>query len=601
MTQPAPQSVAGIETAPTIPMAFLERIRMTPDAVACRDFAGSGWTDISWSAMGQRMARRRVALTQAGLQPSDRVAIFLPNGIEWVVTDLAAMAQGLVTVPVYIRDSAANICHVLRDSGAVLCVTDSVDRWASLGEETEALPDLLQIWVLDHAAPDGDTRLLPCIDAEPSEVLAPVVAHGDGLATIIYTSGTTGPPKGVMLSHRALLWNARAVGKINPILSDDLFLSILPLAHAFERTLGWLCPMLNGSTVSFARSIKTLAEDLASQRPTILLAVPRLFEKACDVAVTQAGATALGRWLLRCTEQVGWTRHCARLGAEPASGLLDQLFWALAGRGIAARFRAGFGGRLRMALSGGAPLPESTYKFIAAMEVPLIEGYGLTEAGPAVTGSTHADRRLGSVGRALPGAELKIGRQQELLVRSPGLMMGYWHNPRATDNTVDADGWLHTGDVAEIIEGRVYIRGRLKDILVLSTGENVNPVPIETAVLTDPLIEQACVLGDGKPWCAAVVVVNPDRFHDWAAQTCPGASDPNDFRLRTALTERLGQQMGHVPIFARVRALHIVTQPWNLDSGLITPTLKAKRPKIVDRYAREIDNLYDQTRPPQEK
>ena len=597
MTQPVLQPTAGIETAPTIPTAFLERIRMTPDAVAYREFAGGGWTDISWSAVGRRVVWRRVALAQAGLQPGDRVAIFLPNGIEWVVTDLAAMAQRLITVPVYVRDGAANICHVLRDSGATLCVTDNADRWSSLGEEADALPDLQKIWALDGADQGGDSRLFQCFEAEPSEVLAPVAAHGDGLATIIYTSGTTGPPKGVMLSHRALLWNACAVGKVDPIHSDDLFLSILPLAHAFERTLGWLCPMLNGSTVAFARSITTLAEDLASQRPTILLAVPRLFEKARDSAVAKADTTALGRWLLRCTEGVGWRRHCTREGTASAPPLFDLPFWAFAGRRIAARFRAGFGGRLRMVISSGAPLSGATYKFMAAMEVPLIEGYGLTEAGPAVTGSTHADRRLGSVGRALPGAELKIGRRQELLVRSPGLMMGYWQNPRATGDIVDADGWLHTGDAAEIVEGRVYIRGRLKDILVLSTGENVNPVPIETAVLADPLIEQACVLGDGKPWCAAVVVVDPDHFRNWAAQICPGIRDPNDSRLRTALTERLGQQMGHVPTFARIRALHIVTQPWNLDSGLITPTLKTKRPKIAARYAREINNLYDQACP----
>ena len=583
---------AMTETASTIPHAFRNRVRATPDSIAYREPTEDGWRNIPWSEVELRVARRRSALATAGLTPGDRVAIFLPNGIEWVVTDLAAMAQGLVTVPVYLRDSADNICHVLRDCGAVICITDTAESWAALGPETDT-PDLRNIWIMSGDTATSDDRVCLIPDAKTREDSSAMASDGDRLATIIYTSGTTGPPKGVMLSHKALLWNAGAVARVNRIEPEDVFLSILPLAHAFERSLGWLCPMLHGSTVAYVHSIETLSEDLARLRPTILLAVPRLFERVHDKARTQAGASAMGRWLLQRTVKSGWARHLASLGGRRGLPLADRVFWALAGHRVARRIRAGFGGRLRMVLSGGAPLSEATYRFMIAMEVPLIEGYGLTEAGPAVTGSSLDDRRPGFVGRALPDAETKIGPRQELLVRSPGVMMGYWHNPKATEDTVDDDGWLHTGDTAEIIDDRVRICGRIKDILVLSTGENVNPAPIETAILADPLIEQACVLGDGKPWCAAVVVVNCDQFHDWSEQVFSGSADVNDPLLRAALTERLQSQMDNVPPFARVRSLYIEKEPWSLSSGLITPTLKAKRPKIAVRYADEVNRLYD--------
>lgn len=577
----------------TIPLAFYDRVRRTPDSVAYRVRQETGWRDITWADVERRVAKRRAAFAAGGIPPGSRLAIFLPNGIDWIVTDLAAMAQGLVTVPLYTRDSASNIHHVLRDCGAKLCVTDTSDRWAALGEHTECLPDLTKVWILDPDAPtDGDLLCHPP-ETDKGTENADLTADGTQLATIVYTSGTTGPPKGVMLGHKGLIWNAGSVSQVNQIRQDDRFLSILPLAHAFERTLGWLCPMLNGSTVCYPQSIDTLSEDLVSQRPTVLLAVPRLFERVHRAALEQAGKNWLGRWAFDHAVDVGWARSLSAEGGGGPLGFVDRQFWAWFGSGIARRVHESFGGRLRMAISGGAALSSATQKFMAAMDVPLIEGYGLTEAGPAVTGSTLADRRSGFVGRALPGARVQIGHKNELLVKSPGVMLGYWNNSIATQKAIDSEGWLHTGDVAAIIDERVQIQGRLKDILVLSTGENVNPVPIETALLSDPLIEQACVLGDNKPWCAAVVVVTTSQFWDWADQALPGGvRDAHDARLRQALTNRLAKRMEGIPNFAHIRDVIIETVPWTLDSGLITPTLKAKRPKIAELYRSALDDLY---------
>lgn len=245
-----------------------------------------------------------------------------------------------------------------------------------------------------------------------------------------------------------------------------------------------------------------------------------------------------------------------------------------------------------MLICGGAPLSADTARFMAAMELPVLPGYGLTEAGPAVTGCKTEDRRTGSVGFALPGCDLKTGEKDELLVRSPGVMLGYWNNPSATQDVLDEDGWLHTGDVAEIQDGRVFIKGRLKDILVLSTGENVNPNPIEASILSDELIDQACVLGDQKPWCCAVLVVNAKGYRKWAAKSGLEPEDAKNKQLCEALKNRLVARMDDIPPFARIGAVVIEKAPWTLESGLVTPTLKAKRARVAEHYAREIEDLY---------
>jgi len=519
----------------------------------------------------------------------------MANSVEWVVSDLAAMCEGLVTVPLYVRDSADNVAHVIRDSGAGLCLTDTADRWAEFIRQGGRPADTLQkVWFTHGPSPETAEPLVARIPDEAAGATAVdlVARTSADLATIVYTSGTTGPPKGVMLSHGALIWNARAVAELHPLRPDDVFLSILPLAHSFERSIGWLCPLIGGSEVAFARSSEHLREDLVTISPTIMLAVPRLFDKMRAAALEQAAKSWLGAHLLRATERIGWSRAQAREGTARPPGLAGQVFWWAVGRQVAARFRNAFGSRLRIALNGGAPLAQETARFMAAMETPLIEGYGLTEAGPAVTGARLEDRRFKSAGFPLPGAEVRISPTGELEVRSPGVMMGYWGRPEATARAKDEDGWLKTGDVAEIIDGRVYIRGRIKDLIVLSTGENVNPVPIEAAVLEDALIEQVCVIGDGRPRCAAVVVVHPDGFRGWMREHGLKASTPDSANCRRFLNARLVRRMDAIPPFARTCGVVVETEPWRPESGLVTPTLKTKRSRIEDRYSEQLSEIY---------
>ncbi len=593
MFENSPTSGVDVALCQTIPEAFEARVNDTPDSPAYIQFVNGAWQTLTWRMVNERVVKRRAAFAQADLRAGDRIGIFLPNCVDWIVTDLAAMSEGLVAVPVYTRDSVANICHVLRDSGAVLCVTDSIDRWEDLGSERKSLTVLKQVWLVSGEGPNKG-RAMVCPDIEIGSYKEDRGEFGspDDLATLIYTSGTTGPPKGVMLTYKALLWNAATVGEINPISEKDLFLSVLPLAHAFERTLGYICPMLANSPVAFARSIQDLAEDMRALHPTVMLAVPRLFERVHDKVISEAEGSVIASRLLAWTEAIGWRRRQVVEKKLPPPSIVANLYWTLIGRRVSRRVHEAFGGHIRMLVCGGAPLSADTSRFFAAMEIPLLQGYGLTEAGPAVTGSTIDDRRCDSVGFTLPGSELKIGDRQELLIHSPSAMIGYWNNPDATNDAFDQDHWLRTGDAAEIIDERVYIRGRIKDILVLSTGENVNPTPIEAALAADPLIEQVCVLGDSKPWCSAVVVVNAPKFQAWCEKTDVSLANPMSEEVRRNLVEYLTNRLEDTPPFARIRDIVIETEPWGLENGLITPTLKPKRARVLARYEKALSDLY---------
>ena len=295
-------------------------------------------------------------------------------------------------------------------------------------------------------------------------------------------------------------------------LPSDVFLSFLPLAHAFERTLGYYLPMMGGATVAYARSVDTLREDLGIVRPTVLLAVPRIYERVQERIRQESDQSLVKGALVRLTADIGWQRHEARQYRGPAPGLARRLLWPLLDRFIARRLLAALGGRLRVAASGGASLPPDTARFLVGLGLPLVEGYGLTEAAPVVTATRINDIVPGSVGQPLHGLDIKLGPQDELLVRTPSVMKGYWRDEAATGAAIDADGWLRTGDVAEIRDGQVFIKGRRGERLALSTGEKVMGSAIEAAIRRDPLFDQACVIGEGRPCLVAVISLNPGRW-----------------------------------------------------------------------------------------
>lgn len=594
------EDVIRAAEARTLPGLFLERIRRSPGSIAYRDYdrAAGLWRGHTWQAMGERAARFQVALQDHDLVPGDRVAILIPNGAGWVASDMAAQGVGLIVVPLYAHDSAANSASILGHTGARLALVDTAERWQALSSHASEFPALQHVWLAEGAAPASESTGHPRVSmmeavvpphAGPLEVTG---ADPKGIATIIYTSGTTGRPKGVMLSHFALLWNAEAGARFVPPRPDDLFLSVLPLAHAFERTVGYYLPMMGGSTVAYARSVQDLREDLLTIRPTALLAVPRLFERIHAAVLSQAAKSPARQRLLDVTLAMGWRQFEARQGRGRPLGIAQNIIWRLLDRQVAARVRAAFGGRVRVAVSGGATLPENVARFFIGLGVPVVEGYGLTEAAPVVSTNSLEDNLPGSVGRPLHGLEVKLGANGELLVRSPAVMSGYWKDEAATAKAIDPDGWLSTGDLAEIKDGRVFIRGRLKEIIVLSTGENVNPVMLETELEKDTLIKQAMVVGDNRPFVAAFLVLDDENWKAVAAANSLDPSLPNGEQARAIILNRVSERLKDVPRYAQVRAMHVTLEPWTIAGGQLTPTLKIKRKALEAAFQDDIGALY---------
>lgn len=586
------------ETARTLPGLLARRVELTPNQLAYRQSESELWRDYDWQAVSGRVVRWQQGLSGEGLQPGDRVAVHLPNGLDWMCFDVAALGLGLITVPLYTTDSPGNVVHILGDSGARLLVIADDSSWAPLAAMRERFPNLNRVLCmhLNGSTHDGLVRSLD--DWHPADTggLRVLCDDPDALATLVYTSGTTGSAKGVMLSHRNILSNAEAVLKRIPALPTDVFLSFLPLAHAFERTVGAYLPMMAGCCVTYARSVEMLREDLLRIRPTVLLCVPRVYDKIYLAIQAKLGETGPKRRIFDKTLALGWQRFEVASGRMPDPGPMDRLLWPLLHHLAAKPVLDRLGGRMRVAVSGGAPLSPTVARFFVGLGLPLTEGYGLTEAAPVVTNSAPQDFRPGWVGLPLPGVEIRLGPQDELLVRGPNLMQGYWHQPDATAQVIDAEGWLKTGDVAEIREGYVAIRGRLKEILVTSTGHKIPPGDMEMTLTMDPLFAHAMVVGEGRPHPAALLVLAEQPWRGLAETLGLDPEDPRSVHSSAVVEHvlaRVADRLSAFPGYAQVRKVHLSLTPWTVENGLMTPTMKIKRPELECRFAREIDALYN--------
>jgi long-chain acyl-CoA synthetase len=576
---------------------FCERVRRSPEAIAYRDYDPDegGWRDHTWGAICARVDRFRAALAREDLKVGDRVAILLPNGIDWVCLDLAAHASGLVTVGLYPHETAASNAYILGHSDARLVLLDNEARWQLLWPQRSEFPLLKHVWFRDagSAVPTADpmVRKLADVLANAPEPPLPHPAEPSDLATLIYTSGTTGRPKGVMLSHFALLWNVQATATIIPPRRDDVLLSILPLAHAFERTVGYYLPISGGCTVAYARSAQDLREDLVAVRPTAMLGVPLLYERISAAIQTKVAGSFAKRSLLPIAAAVGWRRfEAAQHRANPGLGV--WLLWPILKQYVAMSVLRAFGGRLRVSASAGAPLNHDVARLLVGLGLPLVEGYGLTEAAPVVAMNGLDDNLLGSVGRPLRGVEVKLAAEGELLVRSPSLMTGYWKDDAETARALDPMGWLSTGDAAEIEDGRIFIRGRLREIIVLSIGEKLNPNVVEAELTRDRLFEQAMVVGDRRPFLVAIIVLNADAWKRFAADKGIDPEQPNRADSKIEVLARIKPNLANLPRFAKIRAVHLTIKPWTIEAGLLTSTLKIKRDVILKLFAKEIEALY---------
>jgi long-chain acyl-CoA synthetase len=570
----------------SIPALFDERVRRTPQAIAYRQFesARSGWRDYTWLEMDELVGRWRNGFYQSGLKPGDRVAVLLKNSVEWVCFDLGALSAGLVTVPLHTTDGPHSWADRLADAEPRLLLIEHLADWDLLGPLQQQLPMLEQIVCME--APVGKVSGVVHIDAWLPKKTVPVKSEveGDKLATITYTSGTTGRPKGVMLNHRNIIVAANATLKRNPGYLEDVFLSFLPMAHIFERTTEYYLAIMCGGQIAFARSVANLPEDFAAVRPTIVMGVPRIFEKIWKGVLTSATKSLLGRWLINQIATLG-TDASVDTYKEKVLRLLIKLL-------ITRKLLKRFGGRLRLTVCGGAPLSAELARSLKVIGLPLLEGYGLAEAAGPVSGDHLSEYEPGAVGVPLDGMDIRIAPNGEILLRSGSVMSGYWKRPDETAKALDPDGWLHTGDIGKLANGRLYVHGRLRDLIVLSTGEKLAPADLESQIITDPLFEQALVVGDRKPIVGALVVVDAERWKEFAEENGLDPADPNTSENEEALLKRVSAKCQAFPAYAQIRRLGAGLEPWTVEDGLLSVTLKVKRDAVSAKFQMQIDNLF---------
>jgi len=595
---PEASHLIPVESAITLDGLFRERVKRTPDLVACRahNEQHNNWREYTWTQIDRQVARWQAALDRDGLKPGDRVAVMLRNSPEWATYDQAALGLGLVVVPLYTQDRPDNVAYIISDAGCKVLLVEGAEQWQALSDVKGQLAGLARVLTVNPVDNPGDPRVkslaewLPESGGETRH--APRDPHA--LATIVYTSGTTGRPKGVMLSHNNILTNAAAACTVLTAGHEDLFLSFLPLSHTFERTCGYYLAVMTGSTTAYARSVLVLGEDLQAIRPTLLISVPRIYERVYGrIRDALEAGSPLKKKLFLAAVSVGYARfeHAQGRGPWRPSFLLWPVLNALVAKKILARL----GGRMRAAISGGAALPPDISRVFIGLGLPVLQGFGMTECSPVAAANRPDDNLPASVGTALPDIQLKIGENSALMIKGPNVMLGYWNNPEATKAILGADGWLNSGDTARIDEkGHVFITGRLKEIIVLSNGEKVPPVDIEAAIARDPLFEQVMLLGEGKPFLTVMTVLGGDHWKKLCAEegldSSPAAAGSK--RVEEILRVRIAAQMREFPGYAQVRRVSATLEPWSVENGLLTPTMKLKRAKVMEKFNAEIDRMY---------
>ena len=593
----AGMDLIGEASFPTMQAIFKERVKRTPNKVAYRQFSyhQKKWQDYTWADMAKRVARWQAAMQKDGLVAGDRVSIRYKNSIHWVVFDQAAQGLGLVTVPLYVDDRGDNIAYILNNSESKLLYVNTLEQWHDIRDSDTQLTTVTTV-VVAHTTKSDDDKVVFEVDfvSDDDAELVTLDKDPEALCSIVFTSGTTGRPKGVMLSNKNFVSNFHAGLKSIPFYPDDELLSFLPLSHTLERTGGYHLSIATGSTINFARSVAELAEDLQTIKPTVLLAVPRIFERVYGKIKAQIEeASPIKRFLFNKTVELGFAKFEHKQGR--ASWRLGFLVLPLLDKIVASKVRAKLGGRLRFSLVGGAALMPNISHLFIGLGVELLQGYGLTESSPLISISNHQLNIPASIGLPASGIEVAIGENDELLARGPNIMQGYWKNPEATAAAIDDEGWLHSGDKARIDEyGCLHITGRIKEIIVLANGEKMPPNDIEAAILDDNIIEQCMLYGEGKPYLTLLVVINQEAWPDFAQlnQLDSDLSKADSNKLEEILLERVAAKMTDFPGYAKVRQLRVCTEAWSVDNSMLTPTMKLKRPKICECYENMIAEMY---------
>ncbi|MGC4152255.1 MAG: long-chain fatty acid--CoA ligase [Propionicimonas sp.] len=560
---------------------------------ATRIRVGDEWVVQTYEQFSGQVRRLAARLIDLGLQPGDRVGLFAPNLPEWTLVDLACLTAGLVVVPLYPTSTSDQAEHILADSGCRLLFVDDEERHQRIADAE--LPCLER--VVSFAAVDGLPTLAEELDAAPAadradERMAAIT--GDDLATIVYTSGTTGLPKGVMLHHRGFVHQLEVLTRSLRISPDDSSLCFLPLSHALERA--WTFVVLScGALNTYVPDPRTVADQLVLAQPTLLVSVPRLYEKVFAAAREKVAGSAIKRRIMSWSLKVGGAYHRARLANRtPSVGLRAK--YRLADRLVLGSIRTALGGPKSVLACGGAPLRQEIEEFFLACGLLVLQGYGLTEASPLVSFPSPQAYRFGTVGQVIEGARVRLTAEGEICYHGPNLMLGYWGQPEATAEVL-RDGWLHTGDIGEVdADGYLRITDRIKDLIVTSNGKNIAPAPIEGMLAADPLLEYTALLGDNRPYLTLLVSPSLPHLEDIGRQLQLSWEHRDELLGHPAILDEIKRRVAamteRLAAHEQIRDLRVMIEEFTQENGLLTPTLKVKRREVERRFAALVDEMY---------
>jgi long-chain acyl-CoA synthetase len=602
------QARGGPRPAPgTLTKLFFEAVSKynRPDALQVK--VAGAYKPISHGEVADRVRHAARGLASLGVRRGDRVGILSENRPEWAIADFACLTAGLTDVPIYPTLPADQIAYILKDSGAVaifVSTKDQAEKIRAIRSQVPALKTVIgfddvsglanmSMADLEKRGAEGETSASIATYREDALLVKP-----DDLATIIYTSGTTGEPKGVMLSHDNIYSNVEASRKAIPFEGKDVGLSFLPLSHIFERMAGHYMMFATGTSIAYAESIDTVAANMGEVKPTLVLSVPRLYEKM----YARILETALTGGFLK-KKIFFWARGVADrwaseklAGKEPAGLLAIQ--YGIAQKLVFSKLKTRTGGRLRYFVSGGAPLSPDINKFFYAAGLEILEGYGLTETSPVIAVNTPENFRIGTVGKPIDGVEVRIAADGEILTRGPHVMKGYYNKPEATRESIEPDGWFHTGDIGELRDGFLAITDRKKDIIVTAGGKNIAPQPLENKVKTNKYVAQAVMLGDKRKFPSMLIVPNFDQLERWAKERNIIWTDRAQLlrmpTIQAKMEQEVNQELAGAAHFELPKKIGLIEHDFSIEKGELTPTQKVKRRAIDKNYKKLIDSLYDE-------
>ncbi len=574
------------------------------DALRFRD--GEIVSSITYQELGEKVINMTHGLAALGLNTGDKIAILSNNRPEWPITDFAAFALKAVVVPIYQTLPPNQVEYILNDAEVRAILVENEIQLNKIQKIKKNVPSLEFIGIFDN--PDSPKNNLLTFSSLMEKGKAHRKENGDFFKTsiesinsreicsLVYTSGTTGNPKGVMLNHHGFVMdiiNAEAVLNLYP---DDVFLSFLPLSHLYERLAGHWCPIYRGATIHYARGIDTVIEDIAEARPTVMVSVPRLYEKVAAAVQEQVEhGPAIKRNLFYWAIGTGLEYHEKRLAGTAGAFLKKR--YQIADKVVFSKIKQKLGGRFRCPIAGGAPLSVDTLKFFEAIGLRIVEGYGMTETHLIITLTPHGKTKYGSCGKPINGVEVKIAEDGEVLVKGDTLMEGYFKLPDLSKETIDNEGWLHTGDIGHLDEDNyLFLTDRKKNIIVTSGGKNIAPAPIEHKLKTNKYIDEVCVVGNKRKFPSALVIPNYELLTKWAEEHGHGVSSRKELVEHSEVNEFIFNEVDKLQEeYARyetVKKITLLPEPFSIDAGELTPSLKIKRNIIEKKYKAVIDRMY---------